>query len=850
MQQRTISILAGLVLLYVPAELSAQCTLNNATTCVCKASGQNDCDLLPDLTISWYGLQHYAGGPNEYSQSHSSQAGRLKISGSTPNIGHGPLEVRTVSGSGQRAFICGNDTFNVAQSQTNFTCPNGQDPKQIIYQNVYHKSGDQMQTWERMAGSMTYHAAHSHYHVNDWTTMTLRLQEEGVTDPLQWPVVATGAKIGFCLMDYGTCSTYNGHCRTSQEYGGGTVLTTPQFPNNGLNGNYGCGTNVQGISVGRTDIYSESLDMMWINIMPDLCNGNYWIVAEVDPTDVFLEEDDDNNWTAIPFAITQQRAPGSGGTAGIFAPDGTRVPPGGSIRLTATPGNSYLWSTGATTRTIHVSNPGNYSVQVTQPCGVLNSGDLLVTSVTPPAPPTGNGAELDGPGTAQIGAIGNGTIKWYGAATGGSPIATGPVFDTPYLSETTTYYASNTTTLAGSSSYGGKTSLSGSQNSSSVRQWLYFDAYEPFELRSVKVYANGNGERHFVLTDNVGSVLDEKVVYVPNGTHRVDLDFQVPAGTNHRITAFDDNSEIVLALHRDNSGVSYPYSIGSYGAITGSSAGGSYYYFLYDWEVGTPDLEMESTRTAVTVTITDGVSVLLKTILEGPYNGQTGLMGDALRTGGHLPLIEPFSSLGFTHAGDGGGEVMDGSLLNTTGSHAVVDWLLVELRDPVQPAQVVSTRSALLKRNGDVVSSTGETIRFPVSDGLYHIAIRHRNHMGIMTATPIQLGSSATLLDMTSSSVATWGSNARKSMGGVMAQRMGNVVNDGNLKYTGSSNDRDPILSLLGGVIPTLTTNGYHVEDVNLDGMVRYTGSANDRDPILQNVGGLTPTAILLEQLP
>src|SRR5690606_18475953 len=123
---------------------------------------------------------------------------------------------------------------------------------------------------------------------------------------------------------------------------------------------------------------------------------------------------------------------------------------------------------------------------------------------------------------------------------------------------------------------GGKTTLSGSQGSSNVDQWLYFDAYEPFLLKSVKVYATGNGERHFVLTDNTGSLLAEKVAYVPNGTHRVDLDFQVPAGTDLRITAFDDNTEIVLALHRDASGVSYPYPLGGLGAITSSSGGGGY----------------------------------------------------------------------------------------------------------------------------------------------------------------------------------------------------------------------------------------------------------------------------------
>jgi hypothetical protein len=70
------------------------------------------------------------------------------------------------------------------------------------------------------------------------------------------------------------------------------------------------------------------------------------------------------------------------------------------------------------------------------------------------------------------------------------------------------------------------------------------------------------------------------------------------------------------------------------------------------------------------------------------------------------------------------------------------------------------------------------------------------------------------------------------------------------LSYTGSGNDRDPILVRIGGIVPTNAVTGYHPEDINLDGSVRYTGSANDRDIILQNIGGVVPTNTRLEQLP
>ena len=36
----------------------AQCTTNDATDCECLDSNEVDCDLLPDITLSWYGLEN------------------------------------------------------------------------------------------------------------------------------------------------------------------------------------------------------------------------------------------------------------------------------------------------------------------------------------------------------------------------------------------------------------------------------------------------------------------------------------------------------------------------------------------------------------------------------------------------------------------------------------------------------------------------------------------------------------------------------------------------------------------------------------------------------------------------
>jgi hypothetical protein len=77
----------------------------------------------------------------------------------------------------------------------------------------------------------------------------------------------------------------------------------------------------------------------------------------------------------------------------------------------------------------------------------------------------------------------------------------------------------------------------------------------------------------------------------------------------------------------------------------------------------------------------------------------------------------------------------------------------------------------------------------------------------------------------------------------------GNVLRDGQLKYSGSNNDRLPIYARIGGASLTATINGYYREDTNLDGTVKYSGSNNDRLIIFSNIGGVSLTAIRLEQL-
>ena len=79
----------------------------------------------------------------------------------------------------------------------------------------------------------------------------------------------------------------------------------------------------------------------------------------------------------------------------------------------------------------------------------------------------------------------------------------------------------------------------------------------------------------------------------------------------------------------------------------------------------------------------------------------------------------------------------------------------------------------------------------------------------------------------------------------------GDTTGEGTLKYTGSANDRDPILIAVGNTTPNnVVSNVYDRRDTNLDGVMKYTGSGNDRDIILTNVGSTTPSNTRTQQLP
>ncbi|MBS1944512.1 MAG: CRTAC1 family protein [Bacteroidetes bacterium] len=255
------------------------------------------------------------------------------------------------------------------------------------------------------------------------------------------------------------------------------------------------------------------------------------------------------------------------------------------------------------------------------------------------------------------------------------------------------------------------------------------------------------------------------------------------------------------------------------------------------------------------VTVQEGETrtamVAAKVFLDGPFVEAAGLMKDDLRTLSLIPASDPYPALGFTPVGGAVAQKLVPGALAKTGPDAIVDWVWLELRSAADPAVVVAARAALLQRDGDVADLDGKSaVNMPVPAGNYYLAIRHRNHLGVMTAAALNLTGAPTGVDLRSPTTNTWGSNARKTVGTVRTMWSGETNKDGKVKFTGPANDRDAVLIAIGSSVPTASVPGYRAADVNMDGVVKYTGAANDRDPILLNIGSATPTVTLQEQLP
>lgn len=260
-------------------------------------------------------------------------------------------------------------------------------------------------------------------------------------------------------------------------------------------------------------------------------------------------------------------------------------------------------------------------------------------------------------------------------------------------------------------------------------------------------------------------------------------------------------------------------------------------------------------------------SLQLEVLLQGAlFSTTNGLMRDDLRTGAYLPLMDPYHNSGNPRFAAHG----SGALTTTTPlvlvagagtKDAIVDWIFIELRDSANAANIVETRAALVERDGDVISAIdGATVLHffgMLPNKAYYIAIKHRNHLGVMTATAHRLSSTQTLLldFRTMSDAALYDKPGALNYNGAEMARLtvtssggdfaigsnikalwgGNSNGDNAVKYQGAANDVGPILQRMlinpNNLLQIFNYGadfGYYGGDLNLNGNSKYQGALND----------------------
>ena len=281
--------------------------------------------------------------------------------------------------------------------------------------------------------------------------------------------------------------------------------------------------------------------------------------------------------------------------------------------------------------------PGTYTVKlmITNDKGKTAETSQTV-NVLQLDPPSVLGAFTCGNGSADLVASGNGGVyNWYDAETGGNLLTTGKTYTTPSLSSNTTFYVEEVEDISVQKVGPADNSFAGGGNHTSEGFGLLFDATKPFTLKTVKVYAEGAGVREIAVTAGVdGDVVASKSVNLANGENRVELDFNIPAGTNHFIRVLGSN----VNLYRNNENISYPYSINGLVSIKASNAStpGDFYYYFYDWEV--EEKKCASARGAVEVEVREEIA-LPNVEDESICSGESAVL-NATGSGGQLSWYE------------------------------------------------------------------------------------------------------------------------------------------------------------------------------------------------------------------
>jgi len=242
-----------------------------------------------------------------------------------------------------------------------------------------------------------------------------------------------------------------------------------------------------------------------------------------------------------------------------------------------------------------------------------------------------------------------------------------------------------------------------------------------------------------------------------------------------------------------------------------------------------------------------GFDLELDVFLAGAYSG--GTMSTALNS--YIPTTDPYGT----------------STTVTSVPAGAVDWIKVELRDKTDSTNILHPLAFFIDANGQLLHLDGTVdAKIPgVTKDHYFIAIKHRNHLGTMTSSTVDLTAVSPSFDFTAGT-GIYGTNPMKDLGSsVYGLWPGDANGDGSIRYAETPSDISPISTAVitdpgnqpGGFTNYVVAGVYNTSDVNLDGDIRYAETPSDISPISTSVithpgnqpGGFT-NYIITQQLP
>jgi hypothetical protein len=249
-------------------------------------------------------------------------------------------------------------------------------------------------------------------------------------------------------------------------------------------------------------------------------------------------------------------------------------------------------------------------VTATTPCGIATSDTLDIYSAGASSYPSEVKADTVCSGsTAELYASGN--AHWYDAPIRGNLIHVGNYLQTGTLTRSTTFYVADQPPMFYDSIGAASNAISTTGDFLATREdYLIFNAYVPFKLNKVTVYAQSAGIRYIQLRDQYGKLLLEKAIILRTGEQEIVLDFYVPSGLNHQLgVSVTQGAPGLYTSKTTAANIGYPFKLDAVAHIVGSANGNQRYPFFYNWKVeGIPQTCNDGARMAVTAVVAPNIN--------------------------------------------------------------------------------------------------------------------------------------------------------------------------------------------------------------------------------------------------